>query len=113
MDDGERREAPAGGECGERVEHPADLDVPVRVDLGAEERVDRVEHDERNRVLDDDPLEQLVLVGDRDPSGERPGPIKTAKAAKICLGVLEGFLATLTARFAIRTPGIRWRSWRS
>jgi hypothetical protein len=56
VDDGERGEAPAGGERRERVEHPSDLRVAVRVDRLCDEGVDRVENDERDPVLDDDLL---------------------------------------------------------
>jgi hypothetical protein len=55
--DGERREPAPRRHRAEWVEHAPDLSVLVRVDLRAQERVDRVEHEQRDLVLDDELLE--------------------------------------------------------
>jgi hypothetical protein len=57
VDDRERREMPFRAERRERVEDAADLGVSVCVDLRAQKRVDRVQCEERDLVLDDDLLE--------------------------------------------------------
>ena len=57
--------------------------------------------DERELVLDHDLLEQLVLVGDRDPPGERPSTIKTALAGRRRLEVRDESASELGADGAV------------
>ena len=100
VDDGERRECrraqrAASGSSTRRISASRCASI-----LALRKRVDRVEHDERELVLDHDLLEKLVLVRDRDPSCDGPGTIKAAKTANNRLGVLTGWLAFLTARIA-------------